>query len=374
MMKTFLYLLVSALLLSVDIQAQDIKIYVSDAGNFNNGPWQIVQYDLDGSNPVTFINDELGWPQDIVFLPEQNEVLISNLTTNEINRYNGSTGEYIDEFATVAGGPTRMEIGADGLLYVLQWSSTDNKVLRYETDGTFVDEFTSEGVPRSIGMDWDSEGNLYVSSFSNANVTQFDSDGNLLGEYIDNTELSGPTNIFFDDDDRLFVLDWNAGDIEEYDENGIHVDTFITGLGQCEGVDFLENGNILVGNGSTAEVKQYQNDGTFVEITVASGLGNLLQPNAVVLFDRETLSITDQKKDDTALITPTVGSRFEIHKDVWQQFDSIIIYSLTGKSILNISQGQENLDASALANGIYIVKATSGYRSVSQKIKVIHQN
>ena len=374
MMKTFLYLLVSALLLSVDIQAQDIKIYVSDAGNFNNGPWQIVQYDLDGSNPVTFINDELGWPQDIVFLPEQNEVLISNLTTNEINRYNGSTGEYIDEFATVAGGPTRMEIGADGLLYVLQWSSTDNKVLRYETDGTFVDEFTSEGVPRSIGMDWDSEGNLYVSSFSNANVTQFDSDGNLLGEYIDNTELSGPTNIFFDDDDRLFVLDWNAGDIEEYDENGIHVDTFITGLGQCEGVDFLENGNILVGNGSTAEVKQYQNDGTFVENTVASGLGNLLQPNAVVLFDRETLSINDQKKDDTALITPSVGSRFEIHKDVWQQFDSIIIYSLTGKSILNISQGQENLDASALANGIYIVKATNGYRSVSQKIKVIHQN
>jgi len=49
-------------------------------------------------------------------------VLISNLNTGRITKYNSSTGEYIGDFATGIAGPTRMKIGADSLLYVLQWS------------------------------------------------------------------------------------------------------------------------------------------------------------------------------------------------------------------------------------------------------------
>ncbi|MDX1463806.1 MAG: hypothetical protein R3359_12175, partial [Marinirhabdus sp.] len=110
--------------------AQDVKIYVSDAEDFGAGSGKIIQYDLDGSNPQLFINDQLSWPQDIVFLPGTNEVIISNLNSNRITKYNAVTGAYLNDFAEVDGGPTRMKIGADGLLYVLQWSATDNKVLR----------------------------------------------------------------------------------------------------------------------------------------------------------------------------------------------------------------------------------------------------
>lgn len=102
------------------------------------------------------------------------------MNTGSITKYNSTTGDYIENFATGIAGPTRMKIGTDSLLYVLQWSG-NGKVKRYQLDGTFVDEFTSVGVPQSIGIDWDNNGNLYVSSYSGDNVRKFDANGNDLG-------------------------------------------------------------------------------------------------------------------------------------------------------------------------------------------------
>ena len=126
-------------------------------------------------------------------------VLISNLSSGNINRHNINSGQFIDSFATNIGGPTRIKIGPDGLLYVLQWTG-DGLVQRYQLDGTFVDNFTSVGVFQSIGLDWDNEGNLYVSSYNNGangSVRKFDPEGNDLGLLID-TGLQGPTDIWFD--------------------------------------------------------------------------------------------------------------------------------------------------------------------------------
>lgn len=358
------------LLCTICVAAQDVKIYVSDAENFAAGSGTIYQYDLDGSNPQVFIDEELSWPQDIVFLANENEVLISNLNSNKITRYNAVTGAYINDFAQVPGGPTRMKIGSDNLLYVLQWSATDNKVLRYNLDGTFVDEFTSDGVPRSIGMDWDSNGNFYVSSFSQANVTQFNGSGTLVGEYVNNIELSGPTNIFFDINNDLFVLDWNAGDVERYDDMGGYIGKFITGLGQPEGVDFLSNGNILLGNGTTAEVKQYQADGTFVENTVMSGAGGLQQPNAVILFDRATLGNDNFEAVHQVLLTPSVGTQFTINATVVENQQQVKVYTSTGILVASLPPDNSSWDASYLAEGLYIVLFTNGLHTTSQKIVV----
>ena len=133
---------------------QNLEIYVSDAENFSSPPWKILKFDENGENPEIFIDTVLAWPQDILFLEEQQVVLISNLNTGRITKYNSSTGEFIGDFATGIGGPTRMKIGADSLLYVLQWTG-NGKVRRYQLDGTFVNEFTSVGVAQSIGIDWD---------------------------------------------------------------------------------------------------------------------------------------------------------------------------------------------------------------------------
>ena len=165
-MKNFTSLFTTIILLIVtflplNISSQTMEIYVSDANNFN-APWKILKYDENGENPETFIDTVLAWPQDIVFLEDQQVVLISNLNSGRITKYNSSTGEYIGDFATGISGPTRMKIGKDSLLYVLQWSG-NGYVKRYELDGTFLDDFTNSNVPQSIGIDWDVNGNLYVS-------------------------------------------------------------------------------------------------------------------------------------------------------------------------------------------------------------------
>jgi sugar lactone lactonase YvrE len=157
-MKTIPFLIVGIVLtLTTNAYSQpDYYMYVSDAGGFNNPPWQILRYNLDGSNPQVFIDNDffvsegVGWPQDILFLEDQNQVLISNLVGNRITKHDATTGTYIEDFATVDGGPTRMKIGSDDLIYVVQWSGSNNKVLRYQQDGTFMGEFTDEG-----GILWD---------------------------------------------------------------------------------------------------------------------------------------------------------------------------------------------------------------------------
>ncbi len=350
------------------IDAQETFIYVSDAGNFNNPPWQIIKYDANGENPEVFISENLSWPQDIVFLEADNTVIVSNLNTGRITKYNATTGAYIEDFATVSGGPTRMKIGADNLLYVLQWSNTDNKVKRYQLDGTFVDEFTSVGVVQSIGMDWDADGNLYVSSFSGKSVRKFDPSGNDLGLFV-NTQLAGPTNIWFSDTGDLRVLDWSGGNVESFDSDGNYLGEFIPGLSQPEGISTLPNGNILIGNGGTGSVKMFDANGTFIEDLVPAGSGGLLQPNAVIL--REVTLSVEENSFNNVFVTPTFGTIFQLNKEVANNFNSLKIYDSNGKLVTNLSPVNDEIwDASSVAEGIYFIVAIKSGKSFSQKVLV----
>ena len=274
--------------------AQNFDVYVVDAGNFNQPPWQILKYDRDGENPEVFINQNLDWPHDLLFLEEQGIALVSNFNSGNIERFDAETGQYIGTFATQIPGPTRMKIGPDGLLYVLS-ASANARVKRYQLDGTFVDDFTSISLPRSLGLDWDARGYLYVSSYDFQLVRVFNTEGIDQGNFV-STNLTGPANIWFDERGDLLVLDYDAGVVARFDQNGAYQGNFIEGLSQAEGVDFLPDRKILIGNGGTSAVKSFTPQGTFIEDFVASQSGGLMQPNAVVVRERElkiNIAMTD---------------------------------------------------------------------------------
>ena len=277
-MKFFPWILCLALLTSNTV-AQETELYVVDVGPDRGQPWQVLKYDENGQNPEIFINTELSRPQDIVFLENQGIALVSNLFSGRITKYDASSGAFVGDFATGIGQPTRIKIGADNLLYVLQWSG-NGRVWRYQLDGSFLDEFTSVGVSNSIGMDWDSEGNLYVASFDARHVRKFDANGNDNGLFISNN-LQGPTNIWFASNGDLIVLDWSGQAIKRFDSNGAFQSNFALGLSEPEGVEFLSNGDILIGNGGTSSVRQYDANGNFVKDFIPSGLGGLAKPNAL---------------------------------------------------------------------------------------------
>lgn len=363
---SFLILIFSLLLLvfSSNTFSQTTEIYVSDAGNFSSPPWKILKFDENGENPQTFINTNLAWPQDIVFLENQQVVLISNLNTGTITKYNASTGAYIDNFATGIGGPTRMKIGADSLLYVLQWSG-NGTVRRYELDGTFAGEFTSVSVPQSIGIDWDSSGNMYISSYNGKYVRKFDQNGNDLGLFAI-TNLAGPTNIWFDDNGDLLVIDYNGTAVKRYDTSGTFLSNFITGLGNAEGVDFFPNGNILIGNGATSSVKMFDSNGNYIEDFIPSGSGGLITPNAVVIREINVLSVDDDALKSSSFtleqnypnpFNPTTVISYQL--PVSSQV-TLKVYNTLGKEItvlvseeLPAGIHKVKFDASALPSGIY---------------------
>ena len=355
---------------TVNNYAQEFEIYVSDAGNFNNPPWQILKFDQNGENPEVFIDTNIAWPQDIVFLEDQEVVLISSLNSGLITKHNVTNGAFIENFASGIGGPTRMKIGDDGLLYVLQWQG-NGLVWRYELDGTFVDEFTDTGVPQSIGLDWDSAGNLYVSSFTGDRVEKFDPNGNFLETFID-ANLLGPTNIWFDDNGDLLVIDYNDDAVKRFDSDGNYIEDYITGINFGEGVAFFPNGTILIGDGNNAAVNLYASNGSFIEQYIPSGSGELLTPNAVILRDTSVLSTSEPAENTLAKITPTQGDRFTITSQGF--VTTLDIYTVDGRLMhsLDASQNSE-WDASGTREGLYfvVIKDNAGNKEM-HKIIVQH--
>jgi sugar lactone lactonase YvrE len=378
--KILLLFAAAILFLTSNAFCQTTEIYVSDAGNFSSPPWKIIKFDENGESPETFINTNLAWPQDIVFLEEQQVVLISNLNTGRITKYNSTTGVYIEDFATGIGGPTRMKIGADSLLYVLQWGG-NGKVKRYELDGTFVDDFTSVGVSQSIGIDWDSNGNLYVSSYSEDNVRKFDQDGNDMGLFV-TTNLLGPTNIWFDENGELLVIDYNGTAVKRYNTSGTFINNFITGLGNAEGVDFFPNGNILIGNGATSSVKMFDSNGNYIEDLIPSGSGGLMTPNAVVIRETNVLSVDDNTLKSNSFIleqnypnpfNPTTNIRFRIAD---RGFATLTVFNVLGNEIetlfnkeLEKGEYQFAFDASGIPSGVYFYQLKVG--SIIQTNKMV---
>ncbi len=347
--------------------AQEYEIYVCDAGGFNNPPWKIMRFDENGDNPETLDDTNVSWPQDILILEDDDIFLTSSLNTGLITRHEIGTGNFINNFATVAGGPTRMKIGPDGFIYVLQWQG-NGTVLRYQTDGTFEDEFTTVGVSNSIGIDWDASGNLYVSSFNGATVRMYDTNGNDMGLFID-TNLTGPTDLRFRDNGDLLVLDWSAGDVKLFDSAGVFQGIFIDNLSQPEGIDVFPNGDILIGDGGNAQVLRYDSDGNFIEIFIDPGSGGLIQPNCVTIRDTN-LSVEDNALSNV-FVTPTVGQSFSIGAHINSEFEQLSVYSISGKLIetLHLNE-QSSWEASGYADGVYFIVANKNGQRLTQKVIV----
>lgn len=265
-----------------DSTAPRTEIYVSDVGSNRNGPHRILLYDEEGQNGEVFISSNVNRPQDIIFLEDQNIAIVSNLGTNNITKYNASTGDYLGVWASGINQPTRMEIGPDRLIYVIQWGG--GPVKRYNQDGSFVDDFTSSSINQAIGIAWDSNQNLYVSSFNNGSngyVKKFDQNGLDLGFFI-NSSLVGPTDIWFDLSGNMLVNDWSGNSVKKFNSGGQFLSNFITGLSQPEGVAFINN-NILIGNSGTGSVKLFDSGGTFVKDIVAPRAAGLTTTNAVTV-------------------------------------------------------------------------------------------
>ena len=351
------------------ILAQDYYVLVTTG--FGTTESTVKQFHKDGTFIKDFIapgSGNIAWPQDFIFLENENKLIVSGLNSGAIHDYDIDNGNYNGDFATIANGPTRMTIGPDGLIYVLQWSNT-SKVLRYNVDGSFVDEFTSIGINNAIGMDWDASGNFYVSSFGGNSVTKFDSNGNDLGAFI--TGLQGPTNIWFDPSGNgdMLVANWSGNKVQRYDSGGTYINDFIPNIIQPEGFAYLPNGNLLMCSGGGADaIFEYLSDGTLVgEFASGNGLAN---PNSIHIRDVSLFSVSENQTS-VVFVTPTMGNSFKLGNAISSDFNLLSVFDNTGKLIQEINPSDDYWHATALSEGLYfIVGKSDNGTTFTQKIIV----
>ncbi len=125
------------------------------------------------------------------------------------------------------------------------------------------------------------------------------------GIFVD-SNLAGPTNIWFDVNGDLLVSDYAGTAVKRFDPSGNYLNDFLEGLSNSEGIAFFLNGNILIGNGGDSSVKLFDSSGVYIEDFVASGAGNLLNPNAIVIRGQETIFLDGFESGSTSAWSSTV--------------------------------------------------------------------
>ena len=142
-------------------------------------------------------------------------------------RYNGTTGAFIDVFASTAGSgmfqPQAPVFGPDGNFYVA--SGGTKQVLRFNgATGAFIDVFAAADVAVD-DLVFASDGNLYVSG-----------GGEFSGEDIDVFVTNagggngGPNGMIFGPDGNLYVVSQGniSHEINRYDgSSGALIDIFV---------------------------------------------------------------------------------------------------------------------------------------------------
>jgi DNA-binding beta-propeller fold protein YncE len=195
-------------------------------------------------------------PDGLLYVSNQTSVFAPG-APDSIVQVDPSTGN-VTPFITLASGyvPAGLRFGPDGKLYV---SHNGGQGAQPGTgtvdcyDGT-TGEFLSSVVTnltQPTGLLFDSAGKLYISSYGDASIVQFD--GTTSSTFVADGSggLMSPSGLQFGPDGNLYVVDLLLGAVRRYDPNGASIGDFIPAGGPLDNqfpsdLLFDRLGNLLV--------------------------------------------------------------------------------------------------------------------------------
>ena len=161
------------------------------------------------------------------------DLYVVSAGTDEVLRFDGTTGTPIDVFVSAGSGgldnPVGMRFGPDGNLYVASdgvAAGPDNNILRYDGNSGAFQGIAASGLQRAISFDFGDDGDLYVGNRDTNTVDRFDgSTGAALGTFVaDAAGTSGDLRqVIFGDDVNgdstrdLYVASQGNAEILRYD-------------------------------------------------------------------------------------------------------------------------------------------------------------
>jgi outer membrane protein assembly factor BamB len=186
----------------------DGKLYIADEGGNQN----IHIYNADGTSNRTLDNHNdltlpLLAPTSVAF-DSSGKLYVANQNGANILRYNSATDSFSEFVPVLSGGltiPTDLTFGADQKLYVVDGQTSDPKILRYNSNGTFDQLLIDFGQTtfQPWGLVFGPDGKLYVSGTDLAapspdpgRVLRYLSDGTPDGTFV-SSGLASPTFLTF---------------------------------------------------------------------------------------------------------------------------------------------------------------------------------
>jgi streptogramin lyase len=231
-----------------------------------------------GDHEIRLVRDDFGEAKrDINF--EEN--LNYNLNVN--------LAGYSYEFETKWGGPGKDNgqfdwprgIAVDKNNYVYVADSNNNRIQKFDSNGTFIAKWGSKGLrvgkfrdPSGIAVD--ENNNLFVVDSGNCRIQKFDSSGTFIGSWGSCGSGSGefayswPKCIAIDKNNNVYVDEYQDNRVQKFDSNG----TFIAEWGShgsdsgqfigAVGIAVNGNNDIYVCDNGNHRVQKFDSNGIFI--------------------------------------------------------------------------------------------------------------
>jgi len=216
------------------------------------------------------------------------DLLVSSRFTNNVLRYDATTGAFIGVFASGNGlaNPNGIAYGPDGNLYV--GLGDTGSVMRFQGQtGAFMGEFVSGGAGGLLGcraIAFGPDGNLYVDNGAGDNVLRYDGQtGSFLGIAAQGNGMSGPVGLTFGPDGSMYVGAALSNTVQVISPSGQFVRSITAGSTHRQATGVLVNatGTLYVAESVTNEVVRFNPlTGAFLG-TFASGNGLSIPINMI---------------------------------------------------------------------------------------------
>ena len=274
-------------------RASDLLVTAEGSGN-------VLRYDgVTGNFIEEFVPSGTGGlsrPDGITFGSDEN-LYVLDIDLDQVLRFNGGNGDFIGTFGPSGLTGDCVESGPDGNFYVCDFAN--DQVFQVTPQGNGV-AFLS-GIDGPEGLDFDANGDIYVSGcFENA-VRRFDgATGQLIDVFVapGSAGLSCPVAVLFGPDGNLYVSDFDNNRVLRFDGvSGDFIDEFVSagsgGLSGPFGMLFRSDGNLYVASINTDSILRYNaSTGAFVDDFIPTGSGGLDDPLNMAVFPAGALQFT----------------------------------------------------------------------------------
>lgn len=227
----------------------------------------------------------LARPDGMVLHPDGRTLLVSSSDTNQILKFDALTGSFLGEFASAGlNEPGNLVIGPDGLLYVCD--KGDAQVVRYDlASGAFVGTFAATQMTRPVGLSF-ANGEMYVSDFAQTRIVAFDGSTGAFERQVYLFNGLTPLIQRIDDDGSLLVASHQLDMIRRINPltgQVIELRAFGGREMNCP-VGHLEtaDGRVIVANFANSNILVYDADSADFLGVFAEGEG-LRNPNDLLL-------------------------------------------------------------------------------------------